>query len=286
MGQPGTILESVARRLERGEIELPVFDDVAMRLWRLSRDPEADGETLANALAQDPGLVAEVLRIASSSFFGGLPEGATLLQAIVRLGSRQLGAISLSAGYRRLYEDLREPFRSRMNELWRASVTRADIAFLTARRAGLTAHREEAYVAALLLELGRISLLCVLEDVSRDTAIEPDAEEVERFLDELRLRYGEELIERWGLPESVAELVRTQDVWVAEEASPLACIVSLSRESTRVVSEKPTSDVETLIGARWEFSRLGLDEEDAEVLAEASVEAWRRHGRSVGGAVY
>jgi len=58
--------QALIKRLERGEIELPLLPQVASQVMALTSDPSADAAKLSSLIHQDQALAAHVLRIANS----------------------------------------------------------------------------------------------------------------------------------------------------------------------------------------------------------------------------
>ena len=60
---------SVERRIEQ-VYELPPMPDLGRRILELQSDPNAGARELANIVQLDPSLAAQVIRYASSSYYG------------------------------------------------------------------------------------------------------------------------------------------------------------------------------------------------------------------------
>src|SRR5438270_13305161 len=69
---------------------LPAAFDLVPRLLFLLDDPDADCDAMAEIIRIDPGLTANVFRIANSGRCAGAQKAATLSEAILRLGLREV----------------------------------------------------------------------------------------------------------------------------------------------------------------------------------------------------
>src|SRR4030095_6173977 len=77
-------------RLNKFIVFLPPALDIVPQLLRFLRDEEKDGEMLAELIRLDPGLTADVLRVANSAAFAGAVRMENLKAAVLRLGLREV----------------------------------------------------------------------------------------------------------------------------------------------------------------------------------------------------
>ena len=259
MTDPTTLAERVTQRLSSGEVELPVLDEVALRVYRESRAGELDAEGICNLMKRDAVLVGDVLRMANSSFFGGLVEVRNLRHAVVRLGTRQLAALALSAATRRLFSASSPPFRRRMRELWRHTAATAAGSGWLAGRAGHRALADEAYVAGLLHDMGKLLLLLAFEGIADADGVPPPDAEMDEVLRTRHTAHGARLLESWDLPQTFPALVRRLEVEPLDASDPVLCIVRLvDRACAREgVSDAPDPEIE--LEGLAEVAALGLD---------------------------
>ena len=73
-----------------------------LELWRLASDDEPDVFGIAALLGTIPDTVSAVIRFANSSYVGAVYPVASVLDAVVRIGGRQVGAIALASLNREL----------------------------------------------------------------------------------------------------------------------------------------------------------------------------------------
>src|SRR5438045_7861595 len=69
---------------------LPAAFEIVPRLLLLLEDPDADCDGMADVIRIDPGLTANVFRIANSARWGAAGKAASLSEAILRLGMREV----------------------------------------------------------------------------------------------------------------------------------------------------------------------------------------------------
>ena len=207
MSVPTSLAARVQRCISDGEIEIPVLDAVALRVYREARSGELDAEGICDLLKRDPVLVGEVLRLANSGIFGGLVEVRSLRHAVVRLGTRQLSVLALSAGCKRLYSASGSRFRYRLHKLWRHMSSVGNGAYWLALHSEHRALADDVFVAGLLHDVGKLLVLRALEDMSERDGTNPTEREIDEVLAAVHCAQGAWLLERWGLPEMFLELV-------------------------------------------------------------------------------
>lgn len=136
---------------------LPSLPAVALELLRLCRDEETDLRRVAEAISRDPALSARVLRAANSASLAARGKVSTLTRAVPLLGSNATLALALSfslvRGRRR---DDRSGFDHRI--FWRRAVFSALAGRVLAESGVRSADPEEAFLAALLQDLGMLAL--------------------------------------------------------------------------------------------------------------------------------
>ena len=211
-----------------GLCALPIGHDVLAHLLEPSAMPDRSTRTEVELLAGDPVFCACAASAATSAAFRvGGPVSFTLESVVRRLGPRGLIALAAHTAIRQQYAaaslDAIEAFR----ELRARGLLRARIALALAERSGYE-RLDEAYLAALLLDLGRIALLALAD--APELAGDSGGGE-----DEL----GARLIASWGYSSLLSDVFRYQ----SEQAQQLADAHPLVRiaHSARRLSEAEPS---------------------------------------------
>ena len=132
--------------------DLPGAPTVFVELSAATCDPRARTETLAAIVRRDPGLVAKVMQLAGSAFFTHGAPATDLTTAISRLGIRTVAAMALAANAFRP-----DPTSGLHHvELCAHSLAAAAIAQASVD----PGHAEDAFIAALLADIGLAALAC------------------------------------------------------------------------------------------------------------------------------
>jgi len=140
------------RRLPINTGELPVQIAVVKELLELMRGPRsADSTALAALAGEDPVIAASFLQVANSPLYEKPREIRSIRQAITYIGADASRQLLLALVLRPLFAS------SRLKDLWRHSVTMAQVLEGFARRTGF-ADPEEALLLGLVHDIGRIAL--------------------------------------------------------------------------------------------------------------------------------
>ena len=192
----------INERLASGEVELPVFDEIALRIHREVRENRLDADLICEILEEDLALVAELLRMANSAFFGGMAQVGSLREAAVRLGVRQVASIVFSVSQKRLYSASAGLFKSRLTTLWQHTSAVSIGARWVAANAGFRNLADEAFVGGLLHDIGKLSLLCIMEELISKDGLEVSDEVIDATLLSMNCEHGAALLDSWNLPET------------------------------------------------------------------------------------
>jgi diguanylate cyclase (GGDEF)-like protein len=148
------LLEAALReRLEKCA-SLPSLPSVAVRVLQLCQRDDLDLAEIARVVAHDPALAAKVLKMVNSPAFGVRQEVRTLSHAVALLGANAVRMLVLSFS---LARDMGRTQKAGLKTFWKRSVLSA-VAAREALGEAVIAQREEAFVAALLQDIGVLAL--------------------------------------------------------------------------------------------------------------------------------
>lgn len=220
-------MDLINQRIASGEVELPVFDDIALQIDREVRENKLDADLICKIIEEDQVLVADLLRMANSSFFSGMSPVSCLKEAAVRLGVRQIASIVFSVSQKRLYSASKGVFKSRLKDLWVHTSAVSMGARWLAANVGYRNRADEAFVAGLLHDIGKLSLLCVLEDLIVSEELQLSDDDVNGVLLQMHCEHGAMLLTQWNLPESFKTIVLQQDDEKPDLHNELLCMIRL-----------------------------------------------------------
>jgi HD-like signal output (HDOD) protein len=155
-----TFGDMLASDVALGDIQLPGFAPVVLRVQQLLADEDTDIHDIAEAISLEPELAMLVLRMANAAAFN--PSGVQardLRMGVQRVGTRTVRAAVLAMVVQRLRsaEDLR-PLRDRLGAVWRRGVTVGSLAKALAQRTRI-APADSGLLIGLLHVVGRLYVL-------------------------------------------------------------------------------------------------------------------------------
>jgi HD-like signal output (HDOD) protein len=202
-----TFLQSLAGELSAGNVNLPCFPDVVIRIRQALEDPNTPVTEAIRIVGAEPRLAARLLQTANSVLFNPSGKPVTELRtAITRLGNKvvQSSAMAFAVQQLRLTPALRSIGKP-LKALWEESVAVAAICQVVARRTAV--NPDEAFLAGLLHGIGRLYIMV-------RTAGSPQAPAADGSLAELvegwHPSIGKAILENWGFSEAMAQAVGDQ----------------------------------------------------------------------------
>lgn len=210
--------------------DLPVFDRTALLVHEEASSGDPDADKIIALIAQDQILVAEVLKVANSSFFQGIRKVSRVHDAMVRIGLREVVNCVMLASQRKIYNS-RHPFvQQYTSTLWKHSVVSAYGAQWLARRTGYEDLAPEAFIGGLLHDVGKLLVLRALVSVSERSKDAPKITKIaaDEFLDTLHPAAGAKLLEKWNLPEQYCVACRDHHCAQYDKTNILLLLVRLA----------------------------------------------------------
>jgi diguanylate cyclase (GGDEF)-like protein len=128
---------------------------------RLCQSDNLDLAQIAKVITNDPALSAKMLRLVNSPTYGLRQQVTTVAHALALLGVNAVRTLALSFSLARDMRKTRDAGID-LNAYWKRSVLSAVAAREVAVEAGLKAVKEEAFLAALLQDIGRLALARVM----------------------------------------------------------------------------------------------------------------------------
>jgi len=268
--------------------DLPAPPATVVGVLRACADERSDSRKLAEVVARDPALSAEVLRIVNSAFFGFSRQIKTVAHAVTVLGERALRHYVLCLAVREALKPGAAPGLD-TTPYWTASLRRAVAARLLARAASI--EPEEAFTVGLLQDLGLAALFHARPEQAglwkRFLAADPEARyALEREVfgathDEV----GAALARLWAFPDDLAEAIgghhraisRGDPRPVAKLARLALCADWLAEVFNEGERRHAVQRARALLAEHW-----GLREDRADELMEAVAQGVGEAGRMLG----
>lgn len=136
--------------------ELPAAPAVVSAAMGLTTNLQSNVSDISKVLSSDQSLVAKVLKLSNSAYYGRSKEVKTVQEAILVLGFRAVRSILIATSAHSMYNRGEESGSE--TKLWRHSLSTAIAARQLAKHIKHP-EKEEIFVAALLHDIGKLVLL-------------------------------------------------------------------------------------------------------------------------------
>lgn len=217
-------------------IELPVFNSVALELLQQLADQDVAMDDVIDTINKDPGLAIQILRMANSSAYAGRYKSDTIKESVNRLGARQITSLAMAASQAALHHSSVPLVHQIMQGLWQHSHACAVGCRSLAIAIGCRELAEQAYLAGLLHDIGKLYLIKAMERISLDPANQCslDLETVLDVFSDMHVEQGCRIMDYWDIPPRYYQMVAHHHDDEPDPDDQLLAIVRLANfNSTR-----------------------------------------------------
>lgn len=191
----------------------PGMPGATAELFALLQDADADVASIEKILRTDPGLTANILKLANSSYFGFAKQIGSVRQAVTLMGNAKIRQVVMVSCMNGFMDKPVSGYDLEMGELWRHAIA------VSVAAEGLAAELNvqgisEVFTAALLHDMGKLVLGGFVADHIDRLQARASAEKVPYEMaehDVLGIDHAEVgalLLEKWGLPGTIINAVR------------------------------------------------------------------------------
>ncbi len=212
---------------------LPAMPQILVKLLGHLQADDLGMQELAALIAKDAGMTGKLLTVANSSAYHRGSRAANLEQSLVSLGTDMIKTLVISDSVFQTFNNFPHSGSTDLRAFWKNSLAAAVIARDVARRMDYP-HLEEAYLAGLLHNVGRLALLATAPKEYSFNFTALDDEDLcaveQRTLQITHAEAGAWLVERWQLDSFLADAVlyHHESSERLESAHPLIRIVRLA----------------------------------------------------------
>ncbi|NLX13036.1 MAG: HDOD domain-containing protein [Phycisphaerales bacterium] len=238
-------MDNIVIDLLKRTTAMPSMPQVAVRFLEIVQQPDFDFHEVVEIFSTDPGSTSDILRLANSPLFGVTRQITSLQHALILLGLKRVRSLVLG---RYIVDSIDRKNVAGLDTAyyWRRSI---NTAILSARLAEFldNRHRDEAFIAGLLADMGIVILAEVLHEKYHPI--------LERYrpggptnlatmeMEQIGIHHGQAsalVLEHWQLPEIVCEAVRWHPWDIQENQAPLlAQLVGAADRIAQHLCEKP-----------------------------------------------
>ncbi|MGB9991592.1 HDOD domain-containing protein [Massilia sp. SM-13] len=189
---------------------LPAMPQILIKLIELLQADDAGMPELAALIAQDAGMASKILGVANSSAYHRAGRQVSLEQSLVSLGTDMIKTLVISESVYQTFSSFPHSGGTDLRSFWQHSLATAVIARDVARLIAYP-QPEEAYLAGLLHNVGRLALLATAPKEYAANFQARDDEALcaveQRTLQITHTEAGAWLVERWRLDSFLADSV-------------------------------------------------------------------------------
>ncbi len=142
---------------------LPILPTVVSQVIALADNPAAGPRDFERVIARDAGLSAKILRTANSSYYGGDGKIVNLQKALSKLGCNTIRSICITVAFQSSISGKALNKSFNLPEFWQHSLAVGCAAKVLAMVAH-DPHAEEAFIAGLLHDIGKLAMAMFLSD--------------------------------------------------------------------------------------------------------------------------
>ena len=155
--EEGTKIFSLKSKILRSLVELPPMPNIILKARQIMGDPASSLKDLSGVIEHDPAIVARVLALANSAYYGLSGLVSSIQHASILLGQRTLGELITIAASSRLLSKKLKGYQLNPGDLWKHSLAVALGSKIIAEKKN-PLWVEDAFIAGLLHDAGKIIL--------------------------------------------------------------------------------------------------------------------------------
>ena len=232
MSDEKSLVGIVEERLSDKNLQLPVFNRTAIELQKLVSTDDYSIEKCSTLITRDQALASQILREANSSFYGGLKKITTIHDAMVRLGAKEILRITIQVAQKSLYKCNHAMFKDPMEKIWRHAIGVAYGAYWLAQKTGHQNKCQEAFLAGLMHDIGRLLVLKVLDELAAKGELKQLSDRLMmEILDTLHVEQGYRLMTVWEIPEIYTDVIRGHHTLSGMKGPGLSLLVQLANHA-------------------------------------------------------
>jgi HD-like signal output (HDOD) protein len=251
-------VRTLATELSVGNVDLPSFPEIAVRVRRVLSDPKSSVEQVVRVVGSEPALAARLLRIANSASLNrsGRPVN-DLRTAINRIGYNMVRSASISFSMAQIRKSNKlAGLEHHLNDLWQRSSSVAAFAYVLAKKF-TKVNPDEAMLTGMMHGIGK---LYVFTRVIDHPELFASNTMLNQIIGEWHASIGRAILENWNFSEAMARAVGEQADFSRSEDGPpdLADVIAVAILMDLHSADAPGLAI--ILKDLGPAKRLGLDE--------------------------
>ncbi|MCP4253532.1 MAG: HDOD domain-containing protein [Candidatus Scalindua sp.] len=250
--------------------EMPPLPQSIIKILEITKKDDSSAQDLSKIFERDPTLAVNILKLANSPIYGFASKISTISHAIVCLGLETVKSIALTSSTHDMLNKEIPAYGLGEGMLWQHSIASGACAKIIAQRIGYE-DCEEAYIAGMLIDIGKIILSSFAEDQFNQIMEKCEKDKIpfnkaeQDILGFGHPQVGGRIIKKWNLPSALVEAVQYHHqpdeaktnktlTYIVHLADAISCMlgVGLGNDGLMYEIKENTLDV------------LGISQEDVE----------------------
>ncbi|HEX4240459.1 MAG TPA: HDOD domain-containing protein [Steroidobacteraceae bacterium] len=202
-------MRTLAAELSQGNVDLPSFPEIAIRVRRILSDPDTTVEQVVRVVGSEPALAARLLRIANSASINRTGRAVTDLRAAInRIGYNMVRSASIAFAMAQIRKASKlRGLEHHLSALWERSSSVAAFSYVLARSCSKV-NADEAMLTGMMHAIGK---LYVLTRAADHPELFGNNTTLEDIIAQWHASIGKAILENWSFPEAMASAVGEQD---------------------------------------------------------------------------
>lgn len=244
-----SVVEIIKEYAAVEKLNLPVFPGIAFELQQLLADDNTSVDQVSKVISKDQALATEVLRLANSALFSGPNKTRTVRDAIMRLGLNHVFNLVICTSQKNLYYSSNASLNNYLQVSWKHALCTAIGSKYLVEELGYRELRDEAFLAGLLHDIGKLVLIKVFEAMNskNEDLVFSDAF-VSKVFASMHAEQGYHLMDEWSIPETYCKIALNHhnQKFDAEDALQMAVRIANQACSKQGMSTHPESELDLL----------------------------------------
>ncbi len=197
--------QELARDLAAGELELPSFPDIVVKIRSAISDESCTPDKIVQLLGAEPTLAARIINMSNSAALAPSGDAITDIRAaVMRIGFNMVRNTTMSYGVVQTKSSYTlKAAKDCLNSLWDESAHVAALCFVLAKK--LTKRNpDEALLIGLMHSIGK---LYILSKAEKHPTLFGDGAPLMGIMDEWHAPIGSAILDNWGFEAYVAAAI-------------------------------------------------------------------------------
>lgn len=192
-------LHHVQTELNANRLVLPTLPDIAMKVRMAVAKGLNSSRELAELIAFDAALSAQLIQIANSPLYRGSSEIKTIQMAVTRLGNSTIRTLITSLVIKQMFKPSNAMLTQYFQNIWAhgvkvSAISRAISAFVP------HLDNDEAMLAGLLHQIGKLPILTLVEKLPE---FRDNPSRLESLLEKAHPHVGKMIMDSWHFPQEL-----------------------------------------------------------------------------------